>query len=593
MASFSLRALALVAMLVPPAHAQLSHTPAARLVNGGALAEALGVGDFSLQTLALEPTADGGLRTTLMLDGNARTLVLQPHSMRSPQHFAVRAQVQDGSWVEHEAAPSRTWRGHVLGEPGSAVAASLSDGSLTGAIRLGASGAVWGIHPARDLDPSRTTAEHFVYSAADALQRGESCGGAVDIGLIDPGPAAGAPSYAGTSLVTCEVACDADVEFYNKNGHSVTTTELDIESVLNVVETIYEADVGITYAITTILVRTAEPDPYSGTAPSSLLNQFRSEWNNNQGAIHRDVAHLFTGRDIDGGVIGIAWLSVICSGNQGYGLSQSKFAGAMTSRAALTAHEIGHNWSANHCDGQPNCRIMCSGLGGCTGVITSFGPDSIASITNKKNAVGCLDVAAPPPAPTLASISPATVAALGGTVVTLTGDDFFEATELHVGSQVLLPGSGFNLTNDISLTFVAPLADGLGDLPVTLVGPGGSSATLPLTVVVTDPVQLLAPTLISTPTDTSATWTVAGSPSATVYFLFDIDAGVFNYKGFPVLATPFPVLSIAVNAAGIGQFVAPIDPSLGGVGLYTLFSQVVLFDPAVDAVSSVKGSLVF
>ena len=103
-----------------------------------------------------------------------------------------------------------------------------------------------------------------------------------------------------------------------------------------------------------------------------------------------------TGRTISGSTIGIAYLSAICSFTQGYGLSQSRFSGNITSRVALTAHELGHNWASQHCDGNSPCRIMCSGLGGCNGLSPlAFGPFAINAILNHKATRTCLTNAVP------------------------------------------------------------------------------------------------------------------------------------------------------------------------------------------------------
>ena len=85
----------------------------------------------------------------------------------------------------------------------------------------------------------------------------------------------------------------------------------------------YESEVGITHDLSYFLVRTsAADDPYASiTNSSSLLSQFGSWWNTNQQLIERDVAHLFTGKELDGSVIGVAYLGVICT-NNAYGLDQ-------------------------------------------------------------------------------------------------------------------------------------------------------------------------------------------------------------------------------------------------------------------------------
>jgi hypothetical protein len=74
----------------------------------------------------------------------------------------------------------------------------------------------------------------------------------------------------------------------------------------------------------------------------------------------------------------------------GYGLSQSRFTTQLASRVGLTSHEVGHNWNASHCDGDSDCRIMCSGLGGCAGSVTSFGTRSISTISSFRDGRSCL-----------------------------------------------------------------------------------------------------------------------------------------------------------------------------------------------------------
>jgi hypothetical protein len=81
--------------------------------------------------------------------------------------------------------------------------------------------------------------------------------------------------------------------------------------------------VGITHKITTIIVRTSASQPYTSTDPNTLLDQFRVQWTTNHGNVTRDIAHLFTGKELDGSVIGIAWLGVVCNSSYGYGLVQS------------------------------------------------------------------------------------------------------------------------------------------------------------------------------------------------------------------------------------------------------------------------------
>jgi hypothetical protein len=128
------------------------------------------------------------------------------------------------------------------------------------------------------------------------------------------------------------VACDADSEFYALNGRSVPNTVADIEAVLNGARAIYERDVLLTLQLGTVIVRTAEPDPYSTTNPSALLAQLRTEWMANQGSVSRDVVQLFTGKDLDGTAIGIAYLDGLCTTNSGYSAVQSRWSTLLDNR---------------------------------------------------------------------------------------------------------------------------------------------------------------------------------------------------------------------------------------------------------------------
>ena len=99
-----------------------------------------------------------------------------------------------------------------------------------------------------------------------------------------------------------------------------------------------------------------------------------------------------TGKDLVGNVIGCAHVGVICE-NLGlaYGLSQSMFSANMAIRTALTAHELGHNWSATHCSpAAPDCAIMCAVIGGCSGDVTSFGSSATTEIIAHRDSVSCV-----------------------------------------------------------------------------------------------------------------------------------------------------------------------------------------------------------
>ncbi len=324
---------------------------------------------------------------------------LERHSLRSPE-FRLLTTEEDGSLVEVEAPPVRTYRGSIDGLPDSHVRANLDHNGALNAVLVLDTETEWNVQPIpSQYGGLRTGNVHAAYRTGNVLPTDHVCG--VEDIPEDDFHKKGIDGAFGEKPIgnwICEIACDADREFYQQNGSNVGQTMNDIEAVLNACDSIYDRDVDVVYEITTILVRTSEPDPYSSTNPSTLLGQFATQWQNNHQDIQRDIAHLFTGKNIDGGVIGIASLAVICV--PGYGLSESRFTSNFSARVGLTAHELGHNWASPHCSGN-DCRIMCPGLGGCSGDLSRFGEFAKTSIINHRNSRTCLelDPLVPPVAP--------------------------------------------------------------------------------------------------------------------------------------------------------------------------------------------------
>jgi len=359
--------------------------------------DGLGVSGYVLEDLALPESAGDSFEVLVSIAGEDVVVMLEPWSMRGDS-FVVLTDDGSGNLVPTPVPAPLTYRGTVLDHPGSIVAGSLLPDGLSVSISMPSKqgGDYYFIQPLVDVVEGQPVERHVVYSAAQTLATGKTCGVENNINILDLADVVTEPDLSdrnGHSVWQAEIGFDADFPFYQKNGSNTAQTVADVENVMAVVTLVYERDTLITYDITTIIVRTSSgADPYSSTNPGTLLNQFVSHWNSQQGGVQRDVAHLMTGRNINGGVIGVAFLSVICNISNAYGLSESRFTTNMNSRAALTAHELGHNWSAPHCDGNAGCQIMCSGLGGCNGLNPlQFGPNATASIVNHRNSRNCLD----------------------------------------------------------------------------------------------------------------------------------------------------------------------------------------------------------
>jgi hypothetical protein len=362
-----------------------------------------GVDSQMLETLTV-PAGGEPMLIPVVLDGGVYTLELAPRSVRSAD-FRLLVEQADGTLAPVEAPPVNTYRGRVVEMPGSDVAASLSGGGLTAMIVLADDvDAGWFIQPLSDVVDGAPADVHVVYDGSATLETDAICGG----GLIDQNTVIGIDELGLGSprgLITAEIAFDADFQFYQQNGSNSNNVNNDINNILNGMNTIYERDCGVTFVISEIVVRTTSAgNPYTSNSPDILLTQFRNYWLGNHAGIHRDLAHLMTGRNMDGSTIGIAWLSAVCT-NNGFGVSQSRFTTNFNSRVALTAHEVGHNFSAQHCSGG-SCHIMCAGLGGCGGIgLPNFGTASASAISNYAGGRPCLDNGPPPNEPPTVQIT--------------------------------------------------------------------------------------------------------------------------------------------------------------------------------------------
>lgn len=345
----------------------------------------------SLQRLAVPADPSGTLVLNVELDGIPSELVMDKYSVRAAD-FKVFATRPDGSIVEVPAPAPKTWRGTITGRADARVIASITNEGLSAIVVDELMDLEWQIQPAEG-HPAGT---YSVAKKSDLRDPIGTCG-VPNSPSLDTQSSPPQSSALGTGLQLCEIALDADFEFFQRNGSSVSATIDDMERVMNRVDDIYVRDSDVTFQITGIVVRSTINDPYTSADASTLLGQFANHWNGNFAPVRRDLAHLFTGRNVNGGTIGVAFLSAVCNTNSNaYGLSESRFTNNLTNRTGLTAHEIGHNFAQSHCDGNGDCRIMCANLGGCNNDVTRFGTSRATGIRNYAVSRPCLlDLADP------------------------------------------------------------------------------------------------------------------------------------------------------------------------------------------------------
>jgi len=368
-------------------------------------------------SLALPQGLPAAFDVDIPFDGGLLEVHLVSHSVRSAD-FAALVDVGGNQLVSVDAPAPRTYRGSVEGYPESRVAMSLLESGLSGVLLLDAASTVV-IQPVTDFVPgfAGVAGTHVVFHAGDAVVPEGHCGNLFQnmevkrrlMGREGQGDAAGGDSQdggiAGTTPNICDISCDTDYEFFTKNNNSVNNTIADVELIINGIDTIYDRDVNIIFEIVATVVRSTSDDPYTTTTINGRLDEVDAIFSASPYTlIPDDVVHLFSGYNFSGGAIGLAYLGVVCYSPYNFGVVESRYTTTLNYRLSLSAHELGHNWDATHCDSQGNadCHIMCSANGGCGGISGSnlkFDPSPISQITAYKNSVSCDAIAAAPAAP--------------------------------------------------------------------------------------------------------------------------------------------------------------------------------------------------
>lgn len=157
-----------------------------------------------------------------------------------------------------------------------------------------------------------------------------------------------------------DVELVADTEWnadFNGNGAAQMLSEM------NIVDGIFSSQLGLSMNIVGSRVL-ADNGNLTSTNASTLLGNFRAYVGSEIG--NPGLTHLFTGKDLDGSTIGIAYLSTVC-GRFGVGVTQ-RFSNLT---ALVAAHEFAHNLGSPHdnengsaCASTPGSFLMNPGING-------------------------------------------------------------------------------------------------------------------------------------------------------------------------------------------------------------------------------------
>jgi hypothetical protein len=183
-----------------------------------------------------------------------------------------------------------------------------------------------------------------------------------------------------------DLALVADTQFAGDYGDA----QGEMLARLNNVDGIFSSQVGVRI-VSGFVQALSSNGGMTSTAPETLLSQFETYRRATPAAASRGLAHLMTGRDLNGATVGIAYLDTVCAAQGAVSLSQGTF--STYTASLIAAHELGHSFGAPHdgengsaCVGTPQVYLMAPAVNGSS----TFSQCSLEQIAPVVNSAGCL-----------------------------------------------------------------------------------------------------------------------------------------------------------------------------------------------------------
>ena len=250
-------------------------------------------------------------------------------------------------------------------------------------------------------------------------QSGITGPGGTGPGPVTSGGGEDPPTSGLVTVTACRVAIETDWQFFQKFGNAPDATAY-VTGLIAAISDVYFEHVQTTLSIAYLGLHSTSADPWIapdvGASAGALLSEFRSSWNSSGWPASADLAHFMSGADLGGGV---AYVNVLCSPNFAYGVSGNMNGnidwgswtgnpGSFTWDFVVVAHELGHNFGAEHtheycppidtctsnCTGGTSCSLgtlmsYCHSCGGMNSVDLGFHPQ-VANIMRSRVDASCL-----------------------------------------------------------------------------------------------------------------------------------------------------------------------------------------------------------
>lgn len=277
-------------------------------------------------------------------NGKSFSLELEPRNLMSPRY---RAEDQGPKGSTPLPRPQvDTFKGTVNGDNTSEVRLTIDGSKVEGYFTDGATR--FFIEPARKYSVAATAETLVIYRAEDAIDPVTFECRSELMKQMERGNEIAASNMpeAVSGLRVLEIDTDADFEYVTTLG-GANQANAEIRSILNMAEGVYESQLGVTFSIN-FQHTWSTADPFAGANDDAYVRNFATHWETNfpRTSYPRDAAHLFTG-DADRLARGFAFIGVICQ-TPSFAYGYSGYVDWAPAKFLITAHELGHNFGANH-----------------------------------------------------------------------------------------------------------------------------------------------------------------------------------------------------------------------------------------------------
>ena len=325
---------------------------------------------------------------------------MQPRDMRSPGH--ARRWATENGIVSIPPAKNLTFRGQLGSPGGGSVSLTVDEDLIRGFVKK--DGEMYFIEPVWYFMKGQPKDLIVVYPACMVQPRPDATCGYTE--MLDkskqylPADEHDHENEIGEEKsVACkevEIAIASDWLMHVHFGSAAAVEAFETGTLADV-QTNYDDEFNDQLLFTIVeffTVSTAGGDPWtSSTNAGTLLSDFTG-WGPSGFSQPHDVGGLWTDRNFNGGTIGIAWLSSVCT-SQRYHCLQNFSSNACLLRV-LWAHEMGHNFSASH-DGSGSPTIMAPAVS-CTSAWSNQSLNQINAFVPTRTCLAACGGASPPQA---------------------------------------------------------------------------------------------------------------------------------------------------------------------------------------------------